>query len=162
MYHVIAKIGRRCALNLNYLFDPCTAFRRREPLTLPRQSGMARRALLAALPASGAALAFQALPSAAESPSPIMRSFGEWQRLRDATSGVPEDECDRLFDSMCAIASEMMEMPAQDGRDVLAKVVAWTSWGYLGLPEGSEHALFWTEVTTMLGQGPEVHMAAAD
>lgn len=36
MMIAIARIARRCGINLNYVFDPLTAYHRRQPLIMRR------------------------------------------------------------------------------------------------------------------------------
>ncbi|MEZ5723918.1 MAG: hypothetical protein R3E47_02330 [Paracoccaceae bacterium] len=120
---------------------------------------MNRRNLLAAAPAAAmAACASGALAaSAAVSETPVMRIFREWEAMSayldgEAARSMSEDEYDTLVDDRHEIEKTMMATPAQNARDVLLKLSAWTDFGALGI--GSDETgvgLFWQEVRDLIG-----------
>ena len=91
-------------LNLNWLFDPRTAWQRREPLRMPKQ-GMA------------------------SPPSEIARLFAEWTAARAALNlrakdGRFDNEPDPHFEAMMRAEDAMMPIPAKTPADLAMKIYA--------------------------------------
>ncbi|MDQ7776259.1 MAG: hypothetical protein Q4615_10395 [Paracoccus aminovorans] len=117
---------------------------------------MNRRALLKLAPA---VLAAGAVPAAAlcvvdPAETPVMRAYREWEALyaflnRDDRGGLSADDWNSECDRRIEIEDQMMEMPAQNARDIIAKVLAYTANGDSELPY-PDHA-FWAEARALVG-----------
>lgn len=95
---------------------------------------MKRRAFLRSAPALAFLPSIAVVPALAESETPVMSMFRKW-RLHynwlnsDATRDMPEGAFDAETEAGRAIVRDMIELPARDMQDVLAKLMALTEWG---------------------------------
>lgn len=120
---------------------------------LPPKNQVSRRHLLGATPAILAGLA---VPAVAESETPIIAKFREWERFwnylntDEAVASLTDEEfddaCQRRRDMEC----EIVAMPARDARDFLAKVLAETANGDHELPPFDRAPEFWAEARSFL------------
>ncbi len=108
---------------------------------------MSRRNLLAALPASGVALA---LPAHAQPTTPILRLFEQWKVAWDiAENRCADQELNAATDEMIALEDQMMALPSQSVADLAAKIVSYTRWGECPELPPLESPL-WDEMRTLL------------
>ncbi len=94
---------------------------------------MSRRTLLAALPATGIALAPYTLAFASQ-PTPILILFREWEAARANANGVSDDDCEKFVARMTSLEDQMSEIPSRTVADLAAKIAAYSSWGDFALP----------------------------
>ncbi|WP_424990646.1 hypothetical protein [Fluviibacterium sp. S390] len=88
---------------------------------------ISRRTLLTAVPASGVALA---LPTDAQTATPIQRLYEQWLVLWDEVENLSaDDQIDRATDRLIALENQMIELPSQCTADLAAKIAAYTRWG---------------------------------
>ena len=116
-----ARAARACALNLNYIFDPRTAFRRREPLRLAGRGDMTRRSLVVALPALALAPQLRAAP--ATDPHPAW--LEDWRAKRAAVMAMADPdsaEGDVLCAALDDLEAKMIATPAQTLRGAAAQI----------------------------------------
>ena len=113
-----------------------------------------RRNLLKALPAVAVLPALTAVPAIAAPETPVMAAFREWDAMNAMMNGAegmsmaePEFNagCQALDDLNC----RLMELPAQNAQDIVAKVISWTDSGGFELPN-SDHP-FWNEARALVG-----------
>lgn len=88
----------RFRVNLNWVFDPRTAWHRREPLRLPKHG--------ADMP-----------------PSEIARLFADWTAARDHVNATGGDDAEAVADLM-AIETAMFALPATTPADLAMKLFA--------------------------------------
>ncbi|WP_017999057.1 hypothetical protein [Paracoccus sp. N5] len=116
---------------------------------------MNRRALLKALPA---AVVAGAAPAAALcvvdlAETPVMRMFRQWVAEETRLNGeegrtMPESQFNADLFAQNELSNRIMEAPAEDARDMIAKALAWTSYGTFELPN-DDHA-FWAEARALV------------
>lgn len=118
---------------------------------------MNRRGLLTAAPAFGFAglLAAGAVPAIAETETPVMRMFREWQPLAawlngSKGQGAPEALLNRVNDQRIDLEDQMMEEPAQSAADVLAKMTARTHFGEDEMMSAQHLPQVWAEARQMI------------
>lgn len=143
----IARIARKYRINLNWIYDPKTSYVRRYPLRLSDDRNVTRRLFIIGLPATGASWSLP-VPISAKTPTPVIRLFRQWEQALIEANGVSEEDCDMAVKQMAAIERQMLAVPSANMADLAAKIIAFSSWGALGLPE-REHEL-WAEMRTMI------------
>lgn len=117
---------------------------------------MNRRKLLTAAPAFGfAGLLAGAVPAIADTETPVMRMFREWQPLSAWLNGpdsndVPEAEFDRINGERIDLENRIMDVPAQGPGDVLAKMLARTNYGEDEMLDSKHLPQVWAEARQML------------
>lgn len=114
---------------------------------------MNRRDLLKSLPAAAVLPAVVSVPATAATETPVMAAFREWHAFNAIMNGeegrlMAEDDfnagCQKLDNMNCRV----MELPAQNAQDIVAKVISWTDSGGFELPR-DDHP-FWNEARAML------------
>lgn len=119
---------------------------------------MQRRDHLTAAPAFGFAglLATGAVPAIAETETPVMRMFREWQPLAawlngPEGQGAPEAAFNRANEQRIDLEGRMMEEPARSAADVLAKMTARTHFGEDEMMSAAHLPQVWAEARQMIG-----------
>lgn len=123
---------------------------------------MKRRSLLKALPAAVVAGAAPAAALCVVDPAetPVMRLFREWEVARDREIqlnndlrlGDAEDALvDAAGDYRHEIEVRMLAEPSQSGKDILAKIAAWTFYGEFTFDGGDERLVpVWDEIRALV------------
>ena len=119
---------------------------------------MNRRALLKLAPA---VLAAGAVPAAAlcivdPAETSVMRAYREWKAASDDLKDPKWDlmsveEQDRVCDRVSKMQDVILNIPAQDQRDFILKVMAYTYFGEHGLPDHGERPDLWAEARALVG-----------
>lgn len=108
-------------------------------------------AILAAIPAALVAAPAAALCIVEPAETPVMRLFREWREITALVSGdapMSGEEMAEATDRRYALKDEMFSTPALTAQDVLAKLIASTTWGAFDL-EGDDEA-FWTDARALM------------
>ena len=121
-------------INLNWIFDPRTAWQRREPLRTPK-GGMA------------------------SPPSEIARLFADWTAARAASNlhakdrRFADDDEDPHFDAMMRAEDAMMPIQAKKPADLAMKLYAATSGDVVH--RCPEYEPLFLEIEALVGNPPE-------
>ncbi|MER3352467.1 MAG: hypothetical protein RLQ73_00690 [Hoeflea sp. D1-CHI-28] len=141
-YRLVATIAARFQFNLNYLFDPRTAWSRGEPLRLSQPSRKVRREVLKLLPVFPLGALGIGAPTAVEanittfgvSPK-IWAKFHEWMEFRHQVHvatrqpGAVEEHLDALDDQLIEMERCILAIPSASPADTMIKVLVYTSFG---------------------------------
>ncbi|OWJ79862.1 hypothetical protein, partial [Haematobacter genomosp. 1] len=84
--------------------------------------------------------------------TPVMQWFGRWlevtARMRALPAGSPA--FDGLLDEQTSIEDSLLTLPAENARDFVAKVYAYTNRGEGGLPSHNELPALWAEARALV------------
>lgn len=114
-------------------------------------AGASRRAILAAMPVALVAAPAAALCVLDPADTPVMKLFREWRAITElVTRDAPmtEAELAEATERRYAIKDQMFATPALTAQDVLAKLIASTTWGDFDL-EGDEER-FWADARALM------------
>ena len=120
---------------------------------------MNRRNLMKLAPAALAAGAVPAVGMSggvvAAEETPVMKLYRQWRITQAKTERAPRDMPDEGFDALVeahvAIERQMMQEPAQDARDWVIKIAAWTDFGVFCVQDRGENEALWAEARTLIG-----------
>ena len=120
---------------------------------LPAQT--TRRNLLKAVPAIAALPVVAAVPALADTETPVMRLFREWEKHRayiNSPEGLalPQPEFDTALDICHDLEVRMVNTPAQCAQDFIAKFVSWTGEGDFEAPNPNDFPSFWAEARALV------------
>jgi hypothetical protein len=118
-----------------------------------RRAEINRRSLLCAFPVvigAGAATAASAITVE----TPVMRKFREWEEHTEWLNGpgglLEGDEWEAAVERQTDLEDDLLDIPSENVRDVIAKVAAYSNFGQNGLP--TREALLWSEMREFIGQ----------
>ncbi|WP_374327306.1 hypothetical protein [Paracoccus pantotrophus] len=117
---------------------------------------MKRRDLMRLAPAALVAGAAPPAGAAGVEETPVMRAFREWKAASDDLKDPKWDlmsveEQDRACGRVSKMQDAILNIPAQDQRDFILKVMACTYFGEHGLPDHGERPDFWAEARALIG-----------
>jgi len=119
---------------------------------------MNRREVLTAAPAAGfATMMMGVAPAQADSETPVMMLFRDWQEaLAEMERAFERDEpeliSDAYSDARHQIELRMLREPALTPLDLVAKFAAWTSYGQVVFGDDDPRTEpVWAEVRAMIG-----------
>lgn len=101
-----------------------------------------RRAVIA-----GAAVA-AATPATASRDTPVAEAFARWRAAYAKLGSFYDD--DGSFQEVQALSDRVMEAPAKDARDILAKIIALSEYGQGALDERLTCPAFWREAADFI------------
>lgn len=111
---------------------------------------MNRRTVLGMAPA---AIAVGVVPAFAQTDTPVMALFRKWERFNAQMNGgearaLDDEEFDARMQDLNELGQRLMETPAQNAQDIVAKVISWTDSGGFELPGNDEP--FWAEARAVV------------
>lgn len=83
--------------------------------------------------------------------TPVMRLFREWRAITELVASdapMTEEELAEATDRRYALKDQMLAEPALTAQDVLAKLIASTTWGDWGLERDRD--AFWAEARALM------------
>ncbi|KFI27774.1 hypothetical protein CN97_00650 [Haematobacter massiliensis] len=85
--------------------------------------------------------------------TPVMQWFRRWQEATTAlsTRDMTDEEFQMANEDRIAIEDSLMAIPAENARDFVAKVYAYTNRGEVGLPNHNEARELWAEARAIIG-----------
>ncbi|OWJ74391.1 hypothetical protein, partial [Haematobacter genomosp. 1] len=92
--------------------------------------------------------------------TPVMQWFRRWQEVTATLNAqrMTDEEFQVANEDRIAIEDSLMAIPAENARDFVAKVYAYTNRGELGLPNHNELPPLWDEARALVfGAGTIVH-----
>ena len=114
---------------------------------------MKRRQLLKLAPVALAAGAVPAFAVAEE--TPVMRAYRAWEAENarvNAAGDVDDDTFERMVNDRWEVEKRLAQVPAENVKDVILKIVAWTRFGECDLE--ADHPLLetlWAEARALIG-----------
>ncbi|KFI24210.1 hypothetical protein CG51_18595 [Haematobacter missouriensis] len=83
----------------------------------------------------------------------VMQWFRRWLNVTARMHALPAGSpaFDGLLDEQTGIEDSLLAIPAENARDFVAKVYAYTNRGEVGLPNHNEIAELWAEARALIG-----------
>lgn len=88
-----------------------------------------RRALLKSAPAVAGLMAVGAAPAVAQGETPVAALFREWRAAQALCDAASNDEYAAAHDHRWGIEQKLVAETSQNLRDVMLKLMAWSSYG---------------------------------
>jgi len=103
---------------------------------------------------AGAAVAGAVVSSGIQgdlSESPVMKLFRQWSQLYSLSidDDATDDEAEAAYRSYKALEQQLFEVPSENARDLLAKIIAYTSRGDFVLADTGAGRLIFEEIRTL-------------